>query len=55
MDLPQEEGFNMGDEPGLVMSVGVDSYKAPSYEIKIDISLSNYKNQGPRVLPVVFC
>ena len=36
----------MGDEPGLVMSVGVDSYEAHSYEIKIDILLSNYKNRA---------
>ena len=39
----------MGDEPGLVMPVGVDSY-----EINISILSSSHKNQGLRVLPVAF-
>ena len=39
----------MGDEPMLVMPVGVDSY-----EMNINIISPNYKNQGLRVLLVAF-
>ena len=45
----------MGDEPWLVMPVGIDSYKTHSYEIKISILSFSHKNQGLRVLPVAFC
>ena len=44
----------MGDEPMLVMPVGVDSYETHSYEMNINIISSNYKNQGLRVLLVAF-
>ena len=44
----------MGDEPELIMPVGVNSYETHSYEINISILSSSHKNQGLCVLPVEF-